>query len=132
MAACLCAKLRNSAGRSFRRAVGRQTVWICRGGTFPWFEAPNVETLVRSEQLLRWLGAADAKGTLTELGRMLARLPVAPRLGCLLIAGTRAGLASEAAGVVGAAAGGRAPVECPRPPRTGASAWQVRSDRPAG
>ncbi len=64
--------------------------------TFGWFEPPREPALNRAEALLRMLGAIGEKGALTDLGRRLADLPLHPRLGCLLLAGTRLGVAREA------------------------------------
>lgn len=63
---------------------------------FPWFEAPPPASLRRGTELLEFLGALEA-GRLTELGRELARLPVAPRLGRLLVAGKERGVLDRAA-----------------------------------
>jgi ATP-dependent helicase HrpB len=57
---------------------------------FPWLEPPPEATVARALTLLRRLGAMD-EGGVTELGRVLARLPVHPRLGRLLIEGRRWG-----------------------------------------
>lgn len=56
---------------------------------FPWFEPPRAESIAHAESVLRRLGATDLHGNLTELGTTLAKLPVHPRLGRLLIEGTR-------------------------------------------
>jgi ATP-dependent helicase HrpB len=63
---------------------------------FPWFEAPPEHLVQQARALLQRLGAVDAHG-ITELGRTLARLPVHPRLGRLLIEGRRLGHAERAA-----------------------------------
>ncbi|NLF70128.1 MAG: ATP-dependent helicase HrpB [Candidatus Anammoximicrobium sp.] len=55
---------------------------------FPWFERPRPEAIERAQTLLRQLGAADERGV-TKLGRRLARLPVHPRLGRLLVEAER-------------------------------------------
>jgi ATP-dependent helicase HrpB len=65
--------------------------------TFAWFEPPRPDALARAGQLLHWLGATDTRGALSDLGRRLAQLPLHPRLGCLLLAAARQGLAAEAA-----------------------------------
>ena len=65
-------------------------------GGFPWFEAPPAEALDSALDLLHRLGALGDAG-LTPLGRVLARLPVHPRLGSLLVAGHRRGHGREAA-----------------------------------
>src|SRR5262249_28312426 len=57
---------------------------------FPWLEAPPAVTVDRALSLLRRLGALE-DGGVTELGHVLARLPVHPRLGRLLVEGTRLG-----------------------------------------
>ncbi len=64
---------------------------------FPWFEPPPPEALRRALALVRALGALDAAGALTPLGRRLARVPAPPRLARLLLEGARAGLAERAA-----------------------------------
>jgi ATP-dependent helicase HrpB len=58
---------------------------------FPWFEPPSDAALEQAETLLRRLDALDAEGSVTELGRTMARLPVHPRLGRMLIEGRRRG-----------------------------------------
>lgn len=64
--------------------------------SFPWFEAPEPAQIERAISHLTDLGALDATG-LTPLGRQLARLPLAPRLGRLLLEGQARGVAAEAA-----------------------------------
>jgi ATP-dependent helicase HrpB len=57
---------------------------------FPWLEPPREATVTQALSLLRRLGALDEKGV-TDLGRVLGRLPVHPRLGRLLVEGQRWG-----------------------------------------
>lgn len=57
---------------------------------FPWFEPPLPDHVAAARTLLRRLGAVADAGV-TPLGRMLARLPVQPRIGCLLVEGARRG-----------------------------------------
>lgn len=68
---------------------------------FPWFERPPEAALESGLELLRRLGASaeDARGALrlTQVGRQLARLPLHPRLGRLLLEGARLGVPREAA-----------------------------------
>ena len=64
--------------------------------TFPWFEAPPAALLARALALLRHLGAV-AGFEPTAMGRALAALPVAPRLGTILVAGRERGFGREAA-----------------------------------
>ncbi|MFO0811441.1 MAG: ATP-dependent helicase HrpB [Gemmataceae bacterium] len=63
---------------------------------FPWLDPPPQATVDQSFALLRRLGALDDAG-LTPLGRTLARLPVHPRLGVLLVEGARWGCPERAA-----------------------------------
>jgi ATP-dependent helicase HrpB len=63
---------------------------------FPWLEPPRTETVTQALSLLRRLGALH-DSTVTDLGQKLARLPVHPRLGRLLIEGARLGVAERAA-----------------------------------
>ncbi len=65
--------------------------------TFPWFEPPRTESIAHAESVLQRLGAIDLKGNVTELGAILAKLPVHPRLGRLLIEGVRLGQPERAA-----------------------------------
>lgn len=73
---------------------------LCWGGadvnTFPWLEPPNEATVAQARTLLRRLGAVHDRG-ITDLGRTLARLPVHPRAGRLLVEGQRRGQAERAA-----------------------------------
>jgi ATP-dependent helicase HrpB len=66
---------------------------------FGWFEAPPAERLDAAVRLLQVLGAIDKTGGLTTRGRAIARMPVHPRLGALLLAGAESGLAGEAAAI---------------------------------
>ncbi len=65
--------------------------------TFPWFEAPAEAALEQAEATLRRLDALDAAGNVTELGKAMARLPIHPRLGRVLLEGLRLGRPEEAA-----------------------------------
>ena len=53
---------------------------------FPWLEPPPESAVQQAGELLRLLGAIDDQGV-TELGQVLARLPVHPRLARLLVEG---------------------------------------------
>ena len=59
---------------------------------FDWFEAPPENAAARASELLAALGATRTHGgALTPIGKDLARLPLAPRLGRLLLAGREYG-----------------------------------------
>jgi ATP-dependent helicase HrpA len=53
---------------------------------FPFIDAPPARALVDGYQLLAELGAVDEDKTLTPVGQALARLPVDPRIGRILLA----------------------------------------------
>jgi ATP-dependent helicase HrpB len=63
---------------------------------FDWFEAPPAAPAALGLELLRSIGALDTRG-ITSHGRELARLPVHPRLGQLLMAGRSRGVLERAA-----------------------------------
>jgi ATP-dependent helicase HrpB len=63
---------------------------------FPWLEAPRNEAVSQALSLLRLLGALDERGV-TQLGRSMARLPVQPRLGRLILEAHRLGHAQRGA-----------------------------------
>ncbi|MGQ4808778.1 ATP-dependent RNA helicase HrpB [Candidatus Entotheonellaceae bacterium PAL068K] len=66
--------------------------------TFAWLEAPDEVSLGRAEQLLRDLGAADARtGEITPLGQSMAAFPAHPRYARMLMAGHAYGCTSEVA-----------------------------------
>jgi ATP-dependent helicase HrpB len=52
---------------------------------FPWLEKPDAKGLERAENLLADLGALDAKGKITEVGRRMLRFPVHPRYARMLL-----------------------------------------------
>ncbi len=61
----------------------------------PWLDAPPEESLRAAEQLLQRLGALDAPGRLSAIGRELAALPLHPRLGRLVVEAKRRGVAAD-------------------------------------
>lgn len=70
--------------------------------SFHWYEAPEAEASERAAGLLQALGATRVEhpgeaARITPLGRELARLPLHPRLGRLLIAGRELGCLERAA-----------------------------------
>jgi len=91
---------------------------------FDWFEPPDPAALATATLLLRQLGAIDDRGV-TAVGRTMARLPVHPRLGRLLVEGQRRGRAREAA-LLAALLSERDPF--PRAPRGAGPRRASRSD----
>jgi ATP-dependent helicase HrpA len=62
---------------------------------FPFLDAPDRRYLRDGYRLLRELGALDEAGELTRIGRKLARLPIDPRLGRMLLAASAEGCVAE-------------------------------------
>ncbi|HEX9637891.1 MAG TPA: ATP-dependent helicase HrpB [Acidobacteriota bacterium] len=62
-----------------------------------WLEAPGASALRGAEELLRLLGAFDAAGCLSEVGRAMLRFPAHPRLARILVEAERRGVAARAA-----------------------------------
>lgn len=52
---------------------------------FPFLDPPDKRSIRDGVQLLQELGAFSADGTITELGRRLARLPLDPRIGRMIL-----------------------------------------------
>lgn len=67
--------------------------------TLDWFEAPAPHAIDAALALLARLGAT-VNGSLTEIGRRLQRLPLHPRLGCILLAGDGARPLAQACALV--------------------------------
>jgi ATP-dependent helicase HrpA len=62
---------------------------------FPFVDPPDRRTVADGVKLLEELGAFDADGRLTPLGRKLAQLPVDPRLARMVIEADTAGVVPE-------------------------------------
>jgi ATP-dependent helicase HrpB len=61
----------------------------------PWLDPPPPGALQAAMRLLRRLGALDAAGRATEIGRACARLPLHPRLSRLVVEAARHGYVEE-------------------------------------
>lgn len=64
-----------------------------------WLESPPAAGVEAAERLLHRLGALQADGSLSEVGRELAAIPVHPRLARILVEGRRRRVEAEAVGV---------------------------------
>ncbi|MEM7405253.1 MAG: ATP-dependent RNA helicase HrpA [Pseudomonadota bacterium] len=62
---------------------------------FPFIDPPDPRFVKDGYRLLRELGALDDKDRLTRVGRQLARLPLDPRLGRMLLAAADTGAVAE-------------------------------------
>ena len=62
---------------------------------FPFLEPPSPRAIADGYRLLQELSAVDAANALTPLGRDLARLPVDPRVGRMVLAARAAGCLAE-------------------------------------
>ncbi|MDB5777331.1 MAG: ATP-dependent helicase [Herbaspirillum sp.] len=63
--------------------------------SFPFIEPPLGRAIADGYQLLQELGAVDDGNSLTALGRQLAKLPLDPRVGRMILAGRDGGCLSE-------------------------------------
>jgi ATP-dependent helicase HrpA len=63
---------------------------------FPFLDPPGPRAIADGYQLLQELGAIDAGRALTAAGRELARLPLDPRIGRILLAARESGCVAEA------------------------------------
>src|SRR5438105_2013309 len=63
--------------------------------SFPFPEPPSPRAIADGYQLLQELGAVDIQRALTPLGRELAKLPVDPRIGRIILAAKDAGCLAE-------------------------------------
>ena len=63
---------------------------------FPFLEPPTPRSIADGYQLLAELGAMDEARTLTRAGRELARLPLDPRIGAIVLAARDSGCLAEA------------------------------------
>lgn len=59
--------------------------WGCQIADLFWLDPPPPAQVKASEQALQLLGALDDRCTLTQLGRQMLSLPVAPRLAAMLL-----------------------------------------------
>lgn len=62
----------------------------------PWVDPPDAKRFEAATDLLKFLGAIDADGCATEMGREMSRFPVHPRLARIVIEGMRRNLLAEA------------------------------------
>ena len=60
-----------------------------------WLDPPPAEAWQAAERLLRRLDAVDVTGALTETGQAMARLPLEPRLGRLVVEAERRGAGDQ-------------------------------------
>jgi ATP-dependent helicase HrpA len=80
---------------------------------FPFLDAPNPRSITEGYRVLEELGALDDERELTLLGRRLARLPVDPRIGRMILAGAERGCLAQVL-IVAAALELQDPRERPR------------------
>ncbi|WP_235892901.1 ATP-dependent RNA helicase HrpA [Mycolicibacterium hodleri] len=62
---------------------------------FPFLDPPDARSVRDGVQLLRELGAFDGDGAITDLGRRLAKLPLDPRIGRMILAADAEGCVRE-------------------------------------
>jgi ATP-dependent RNA helicase HrpB len=87
----------------------------------PWLDVPAPAALDAAEALLRRLGALDASGQATELGRRCAQFPLHPRLSRLVLEAAARGASREGAAAAAALAEQRTAPDPRASPPTGPS-----------
>ena len=73
--------------------------------TFPWYEKPDDKALQRALTVLADLGAVDAQGKLTSLGRRMSVFPAHPRYARMLLAAGELDCVYEVCRIAGLAQG---------------------------
>lgn len=73
--------------------------------TFPWYEKPDDKALQRALTVLADLGAVDAQGKLTPIGRRMSVFPAHPRYARMLLAAGELGCVYEVCRIAGLAQG---------------------------
>ncbi|HQR50966.1 MAG TPA: ATP-dependent RNA helicase HrpA [Methylophilaceae bacterium] len=86
---------------------------------FPFIEAPHSRLVADGYQLLQELGAVDEQRRLTDIGSQLARLPLDPRVGRMILAAKKEGCLKEIL-IIGAALAIQDPRERPMDKREAA------------
>lgn len=81
-------------------ALALHALGVERPANWSWFESPPVPALTAAETLLEGLGALDATGKLSAVGRAMLRHPVHPRLARILVEAERLGVSEPAATLV--------------------------------
>lgn len=64
------------------------------------YHQPSEESLVRAKEALRSLGCLQSKNAITAKGQVVARLPVAPKLGCMVVEAQKRGVLDDVLKVV--------------------------------
>lgn len=64
---------------------------------FPWLDPPDQMMVARSMDVLRTVGALDAEGAITGLGKAILRVPAHPRIGRAMVEAARQGCARRVA-----------------------------------
>ena len=80
--------------------------------SFPFLDPPPKRAVDEGYRVLEEIGATDAEGALTEIGKRLSRLPVDPRIGRMILAGEEEGALREVL-IIAAALGIQDPRERP-------------------
>jgi len=92
---------------------------------FPFLEPPDPRAIRDGYETLRELGAVDEHRRLTDIGRDLARLPIDPRIGRMVLASIEEGALREAL-IIAAALSAQDPRERPMDKRSEADAAHER------
>ncbi|MDR2875755.1 MAG: ATP-dependent RNA helicase HrpA [Methylobacillus sp.] len=94
-------------------------------GEFPFIEAPHTRLIADGYQLLQELGAVDDQRRITDIGQQLAKLPLDPRIGRMLLAAKRENCLKEML-IIGSALEIQDPRERPMDKREAADQAHVK------
>jgi ATP-dependent helicase HrpB len=78
-------------------ALSLRTLGVKDVRAFSFFEAPNPSAVDSAENLLRLLGAIDARGALTDIGERMVKWPLHPRLARLVVEAENLGIPRDGA-----------------------------------
>jgi ATP-dependent helicase HrpB len=78
-------------------ALALRSLGISDLNSFSFFEAPTSSAMESAESLLRLLGAIDAHGNLSEIGKRLVKFPLHPRLARIIIEAENLGIPRDGA-----------------------------------
>ena len=98
---------------------------------FPFLEAPPRKAVADGYALLSELGAVDEDNALTELGRSLARLPLDPRIGRMILSAQQQACLSEMPVIASAMTFQAAPDRSLQDPPTAAAKLTPFVDQPS-
>lgn len=97
--------------------LSQTMLWLKAAGadfdSLDFFEAPPEKSVEAARKTLLLLGAVDAEGRITPLGRKMARFPCSPRLARMFVDAAARGCLADAAMLAGTVEAGRIKLDAP-------------------